>query len=803
MKPSTYLHLFYAAFLWWIVAAIIPRFVKPAIATGWFYPPIDTACPQWQLEKSVMDIVELSRNIQIESDTSTPLIESTRRISLRDTFFTPEPIIPLSYCQERAIPVLKELLSTSNERVQSIGVWLASNIGKSSVPILLELFSKINDSRQLQIDIVEALGIIGNVREEVKAYVPLFLELLYTENILYERLNIVQAIGNIGIADKDIVSAISDLMEETKAECIDADFSCTRSIVVFSLALGKIGESEIALKILEEELSEPDGTVYLSVEQAFDIIEISKDSPEGVSTIVALLEDSPDETVRANIALAVGQLKSEKSVLVPALLKALKTETNPNVLLNAALSLLSLGETHQEISSAIASVIINLDDYVPYVDSQVEEIILFSVRTLGSRMREQVPVLLQALEKNVWQEDDPFENNLNEKFIINILGEIGIYAEIAKPTLVELLEHDDNEIRQAAIEALGAIETNVVNIISLLGGGRRSGIFPLSPNLSIGGLRGRELLNEPTILNEVFFIYDTIIRLEAIGRVGAGCRVMGDLTPWVVPPWRGPTTDLSIDLSTERIPKTQKRGSIECEYPELVWSLVSIGLLEDRYVDEYEYEYEAPVITRLDLSSKEQNEDNIAPRILRGRPEINPWDVRTLFRYHQCSGGSCKTEKSEIFRRLGKAFSRLDPSAAPVLARMLTSDIYLQEIGYLEPEFPIVRRVAAYGLSEMNDLPDEIIRILEGIVRDQKIDLDTRRFAAYSLETTNTDVQWLFDQYQLVPYQNFDCRPHHQAAHADFFDKYGGQCESHIFILNGGGSLFAEIKQLLFPDSDG
>jgi HEAT repeat protein len=128
-------------------------------------------------------------------------------------------------------------------------------------------------------------------------------------------------------------------------------------------------------------------------------------------------------------------------------------------------------------------------------------------------------------------------------------------------------------------------------------------------------------------------------------------------------------------------------------------------------------------------------------------------------------------------RRAGKALNRIGMPAVPYL------------IADLQSTSPHKKLRSVYGLLQIESLPKEAIDLLSSVVRDEKLDLDIRRLAAYSLERSNIDVQWFFNQYNLTPASKAVCR------HSDdWFDNYIGQCLAPP--KNGGASLFDQIKKI-------
>ena len=128
-------------------------------------------------------------------------------------------------------------------------------------------------------------------------------------------------------------------------------------------------------------------------------------------------------------------------------------------------------------------------------------------------------------------------------------------------------------------------------------------------------------------------------------------------------------------------------------------------------------------------------------------------------------------------RRAGEALNRIGMPAVPYL------------IADLQSTSPHKKLRSVYGLLQIDSLPKEAIDLLSSVVRDEKLDLDIRRLAAYSLERSNIDVLWFFNQYNLTPASKAVCR------HSDdWFDNYIGQCLAPP--KNGGASLFDQIKKI-------
>lgn len=135
------------------------------------------------------------------------------------------------------------------------------------------------------------------------------------------------------------------------------------------------------------------------------------------------------------------------------------------------------------------------------------------------------------------------------------------------------------------------------------------------------------------------------------------------------------------------------------------------------------------------------------------------------------------TNKMGNLRSIGQALNRIGTLAVPYLVADLQSPDSNKKRG------------AAYGLSKIDSLPPETINLLTKVVKDEKTELNTRRFAAYGLERANVDVQWFFTKYNLTPSKRATC------GNEAYFDPYSGLC--YLPGRNGGVSLFEEIKRRL------
>ncbi|WP_445174797.1 HEAT repeat domain-containing protein [Microcoleus sp.] len=137
------------------------------------------------------------------------------------------------------------------------------------------------------------------------------------------------------------------------------------------------------------------------------------------------------------------------------------------------------------------------------------------------------------------------------------------------------------------------------------------------------------------------------------------------------------------------------------------------------------------------------------------------------------------TRKMSRLSSIGRALNRIGTLAIPYLVTDLQSPDSKK------------KRSAAYGLSEIDSLPEETINLLSRIMKDEKTQLDTRRLAAYALERANVDVQWFFTQYNLSPSTKATC------GNEAYFNRYTGLC--YLPGRNGGASLFKEIKRRICP----
>ncbi|MCP4701351.1 MAG: HEAT repeat domain-containing protein, partial [Gammaproteobacteria bacterium] len=321
-------------------------------------------------------------------------------------------------------PELIRLLGDENSSVREYAAEALGRLGDSSVaPELVRLLGDENSS--VRQSAAEALGSLGD-----SLIAPELIRLLGDENSSV-REYATEALGRLG--DSSVVLELVKLLA-------DEDSYVRRTAAE---ALGRLGDSSVAPALVKL-LADEDEDVRRNTAEALGRLGDSSVAP----ALVKLLSDeAEDAEVRRTAVWSLGQL--DDSSVAPELVKLLADEDeNAGVRRAAAANaLISMGIIFPELSAWQEKHFLAAQENLENDEKQK------AAAALGFIFTEQSVSLLSSLLADA--------NKDVVKATVESLGIIGEYhpglvqAQVAE--LLNLINHDDLELRQTAITALGRL----------------------------------------------------------------------------------------------------------------------------------------------------------------------------------------------------------------------------------------------------------------------------------------------------------------------------------------------------------
>lgn len=323
--------------------------------------------------------------------------------------------------REVTIPLMVEVMRSAEPAAAVAALHTIAEAGEKAIPFL----SDCCDDKDAAYWACLALAQMGPAAKEA---VPNVMKVLEHEDPEV-RLQALVTLGEIGPESKPAVEAITTALKSD-------DFTGVRYAAAF--ALGQIGVADEAVVSALDEVEASDDP-FLKVVAAWALVRLAPDDKalveRSLSTIIAGIESEKVEVRRA-AARALSQTEAPPDVVGPLLVKSLQ-DADPAVAGNAVDALASLGPA-----------------IVPRVVKALEnkELRLYATHILaqiGTASEETAPALVAALAE---ADDLEFRRELQYA-----LGSLGSHAADSVPDLAKSLASDDEQVRNSAVFALGRI----------------------------------------------------------------------------------------------------------------------------------------------------------------------------------------------------------------------------------------------------------------------------------------------------------------------------------------------------------
>ena len=267
-----------------------------------------------------------------------------------------------------------------------------------------------------------------------------------------------ETIADMGSDAAETVPALQNLLphENTKIQAHAAH------------ALGSIGKPAMpAVEALAKMLTDEDDEVRVAALDALDAIEpgperavpllvsalASEDSnvviralhslaDRGKDIVPAMIQALGDERTEYWALLVVQEVGADAADAVPAVTKLLGNKAEPELRLEAAMTLGRIGEAS---ASAVPTLIPMLED----TEKGVRHAVVFALGKIGPAAKPAVPELRDNLDS-----DDTFSRTVSAWALARIYPDKPLVKERAAIFLVEMLKDDEQAVRQIAAKAL-------------------------------------------------------------------------------------------------------------------------------------------------------------------------------------------------------------------------------------------------------------------------------------------------------------------------------------------------------------
>ncbi len=338
-----------------------------------------------------------------------------------------------------AIPTLVQALNHKDSLISNEAVVVLGEIGSGArgvVPALVEAL----DDREETVRIDAALA-LGNLGTEAKAAVPRLRDILQKGNLLAAtgrnataRASTALALWGIHsdpqVALAALISALNRTAHHKTAPA--ARFRAEAVSMLGSIRFNSRQTVPVLIRFLHQDANH---SVRGRAAQA-----LAGFGPEVKATIPALIQALQDENdfVVSSAAEVLARFGAEASVAVPALIRALQDE-RVSVRSSATYALSKMGP---EARGAIPALMPILQDESDFVRVNAAA----ALRTLGVETEVLMPVLIG------WLQDDHLHG------VISLLGAMGADAEAAVPSLVQLLQTEEEpRYVAAALAKIGPV----------------------------------------------------------------------------------------------------------------------------------------------------------------------------------------------------------------------------------------------------------------------------------------------------------------------------------------------------------
>jgi HEAT repeat protein len=369
-----------------------------------------------------------------------------------------------------AVPALIRLLAKNgSESTRCMAAGALGNIGlatTASIEALTAVFSSDHDESGFDPRWPAAIA-LGKLGGDARSAVPALIAALHTVKSPHVREAVAEALGRVAApGDKIVISALNDVaqLEAGPVAVGDGDLHAAEEAsvrIAAALAIWRKSHDRRVIDWLVAPLNHKNIRFWLREEAAQALGEIGCDAAAAVPALIPLVTDWAQERDddRCSLAsvVALGQIGPAAKPAIPVLIGELSLANDHGFHEAAAAALAGIGPEAREALPALASAL-ECDEF------EVRIAAANAIRRIGGDANAAVPVLIDCLAVS----DIP--NIFGGRFYgvqraarvraqaAQALGALGTRASSAAEALGELFDDDFPTVREAAADALRAIE---------------------------------------------------------------------------------------------------------------------------------------------------------------------------------------------------------------------------------------------------------------------------------------------------------------------------------------------------------
>ena len=292
----------------------------------------------------------------------------------------------------------------------------------ASADDMAEMIKSLDSGDLKQMEL--ALEAIADMGSDAAEAVPALQKLLPHENALIQA-HAAHALGRIGKPALPAIEALAKMITDEDDE--------VRIAALDALAAIEPGP-ETAVPLMISALTSEDTNIVLRA--------LNSLADRGEAIVPAMILALGDERTEYWALLVVQEIGPAAAAAVPAVEKLLGNKAEPELRMEAAMTLGKIGEAS---ASAMPTLISLLED----PEKGVRHAVVFALGSIGPAAKPAVPKLRGNLDS-----DDVFERTASAWALARIYPDNPLVKERAAIFLVEMLKDDEREVRQVAARSL-------------------------------------------------------------------------------------------------------------------------------------------------------------------------------------------------------------------------------------------------------------------------------------------------------------------------------------------------------------